>query len=71
MAYAVGEVCSPSDKDKDDEESLEDDRWYPTTWNTYEVVTAWVHPKLVDICSHIFSYLIASHMIMVLAIKIL
>ena len=49
MAYAVGEVCLPSDKDKDDEEALEDDRWHPTTWNTYEVVTAWVHPRLVDI----------------------
>ena len=72
MAYAVGEVCSPSDKDKDDEESLEDDRWHPTTWNTYEVVTAWVHPRLVDIIILTHIYLIASHVIiMVLAIKIL
>lgn len=44
MAYAVGEMCKPI-SDKNDE-LFEDDRWYPTTWNTYEVVTAWVHPRL-------------------------
>ena len=46
VAYAVGEMCSPF-IDKNDEELLEDDRWHPTTWNTYEVVTAWVNPRLV------------------------
>jgi len=44
VGYAVGEMCSPS-IDKDDEE--EENRWCPTTWDTYEVVTAWVHPRLV------------------------
>ena len=47
VAYAVGEVSSPF-VDKSDEELLENDRWYPTTWNTYEVVTAWVHPRSVQ-----------------------
>jgi len=46
VAYAVGEMCNPI-VDKNDEELLEDDRWHPVTWNTYEVVTAWVHPRLV------------------------
>jgi len=43
VGYAVGEMCAPS-SDRDDEE---ENRLHPTTWNTYEVVTAWVHPRSV------------------------
>lgn len=46
MAYAVGEMCKPI-VDKTDEELEEEERWHPTTLNTYEVVTAWVHPRSV------------------------
>ncbi|XP_065897600.1 uncharacterized protein [Dysidea avara] len=42
VGYAVGEMCTPNSDSDDDEE---ENRWHPTTWNTYEVVTAWVHPS--------------------------
>jgi len=56
VGYAVGEMCAPNSDDDEEEEN----RWHPTIWNTYEVVTAWVHPRSVLVgCSmpyQFFSY---------------